>query len=70
MPALFYTAIKNFEAVGGRVRVGDVVDAATWRTLPRLIEQRYLRLATEAEISAATAPNEVAAPPTRRAKGE
>ena len=70
MTALFYTAIKRFEAAGHQVRTGDVIDAATWRTLPRLIEQRYLRVATEAEINAATAPAEVAGPPVKRGKGE
>lgn len=61
--SLFYTAQKAFEAQGRRVVVGEVVDTAGWRLLPRLIEQRYLRLATEAEINAATTPAEIAGPP-------
>lgn len=67
---LFYTAQKQFEAAGRRVLPGDVVDAATWRLLPRLIEQRYLRVATEAEINAVTAPTEVAGPPVKRGRGD
>jgi hypothetical protein len=68
MTALFYTVQRQFETNGRMVKAGDVVDAAGWRTLRQLIDQRYIRVATEDEISAATAPPELAAVPVTRGR--
>lgn len=46
-----YFVLKPVSATGGSIPPGTVVDAGTWRNVDRLVAQRYLRLATDAEAA-------------------
>ena len=59
--------IRPFEGAR-KFAAGEIVDVDGWRLGRHLAEHRYIRPATESEISAATAPMEMDAPPTRRGK--
>lgn len=54
----FHTVIRPFES-DRQLCAGEVVDVSTWRTARSLVERRFIRPATAAEIEAATAPEEV-----------
>lgn len=44
---------KSFGGPTGRLDRGEIVDASTWRNTTLLIDQRYLRIATPAELASA-----------------
>lgn len=59
--------IRPFE--GARwFEAGEIVDVSEWRLARALTDRRYIRPATEGEISAATAPVEASAPATRKGR--
>jgi len=44
---------KPFRGPDGMMERGELVDASGWRNTPLLIDQRYMRLATQSEIDSA-----------------
>jgi hypothetical protein len=44
--------LKQFEAEGRKLEIGEVVDSSDWRNEQKLINTRYLRPATEEEVKA------------------
>jgi hypothetical protein len=51
--AQFYVVLRPFEGEQA-FTAGEVVDVTAWRLARQLVERRYIRPATEAEIAAAT----------------
>ena len=46
-----YVVVKPFEAYGQALKQGSLVKAETWPKLPKLLELKYLRPATEADAA-------------------
>lgn len=46
-----HVVMKPFSDASGLLSTGSVVNATGWRNLSRLVSQRYLRPATEAEAA-------------------
>lgn len=50
---MFIVVQKKFGGPDGDLELGELIDATEWRNLDRLLDQNFVRAATELEVKSA-----------------
>lgn len=56
---MFVVVRKKFGGPDGDLELDELVDATEWRNLERLLDQGFVRAATESEINSVSSPKPI-----------